>query len=154
MSEARKSKAAKKARQLEVTEPIKPEAITKAKANGDAESNTTENIKEKDDLSRTCTELRVHRWRFSHWSPSAIVSIACTSVVSSSSFKSIVAVGREDGSITIQDPDHHFATRLFVAGTKDMFLQQLCWGKCKVDDSESPRLFGISLRGFIFEVLI
>lgn len=141
MSASKTNKVDKKTRQLKATAAIETEAIVKDVSKG------------KDEVSRTCTELRVHRWRFSNWSPSAIVSIACTSTVSSFPYKSIVAVGREDGSITLQDPDHHFATHLFIAGTKDMFLQQLCWAKCKVVDKESPRLFGISLRGFIFEVI-
>jgi len=88
--------------------------------------------------------MKVHRWRFSDWQPSAVVSIACSPSLPAT----LVAVGREDGSIAVCDANHRLAARIHVAGVKDLYLQQLCWGHLE------ERLFGISLRGFVFEVRI
>jgi hypothetical protein len=85
----------------------------------------------------------VHRMRFSDWQPSAIKTLA------SDPFSCNLAVGREDGDIEIRDSSHQWYVQATAPGQKGFNLQALTWA---ADKSESGRLFGISLRGFVFEV--
>jgi hypothetical protein len=87
----------------------------------------------------------VHRMRFSDWQPSAIKTLA------SDPFSCNLAVGREDGDIEIRDSSHQWYVQATAPGQKGFNLQALTWA---ADKSESGRLFGISLRGFVFEVHI
>mmetsp|Transcript_8253 Transcript_8253/g.8419 ORF Transcript_8253/g.8419 Transcript_8253/m.8419 type:complete len:414 (+) Transcript_8253:91-1332(+) len=83
----------------------------------------------------------VHRWRHTNWVPSPIKSISCDSS------SKTVAVGREDGDIQLLCPDSKWHTIAWIHGQTDFKLQQLVWSI-----KGSSRLFGVSLRGFIFEV--
>ena len=85
----------------------------------------------------------VHRLRFSDWHPTSIKSIAVDP------FSSKVAVGREDGDIEICNAAYKWYIQTKTPGQKDFMLQSLQWSTTIED---SGRLFGISLRGFIFEV--
>ena len=88
-------------------------------------------------------QLNVHRLRFSNWQPSPIKTLA------SDPFSCKVAVGREDGDIEIRDASNKWYVQATAPGQKNFNLQALTWA---TEKSESGRLFGISLRGFIFEV--
>lgn len=88
-------------------------------------------------------DFSVHRMRFSDWQPSAIKTLA------SDPFSCNLAVGREDGDIEIRDSSHQWYVQATAPGQKGFNLQALTWA---ADKSESGRLFGISLRGFVFEV--
>ena len=88
-------------------------------------------------------ELTAHRLRFGDWKPTPIKSIAVDP------FSSKVAIGREDGDIEICSSVHKWYVQARASGQKDFKLQCLTWAAVK---AEQGRLFGISLRGFIFEV--
>ena len=91
-------------------------------------------------------QLDVHRLRFGNWVPSAIKSIAVDP-----SAPHMVAVGRVDGDIEIYNGNSKWYKQCHIAGKKNFKLQQLFWST-STKDGEKYRLFGISLRGFIFEV--
>lgn len=95
--------------------------------------------------SKILMDLSVHRLRFSDWQPSTIKTLA------SDPFSCKLAVGREDGDIEIRDSSHQWYVQATAPGQKGFNLQCLTWA---AHASESGRLFGISLRGFIFEVSI
>ena len=84
-------------------------------------------------------EYTTHRLRFGNWRPQAIRSLACDSSLA------YIAVGREDGDIEIFDCEVRICTQpIFrIPGQENFQLRQILW--------KSSRLFGISLRGFIFE---
>lgn len=75
-----------------------------------------------------------------------------------------VFIGRENGDIDIYDANNHqrFFCTARIAGMKGFQLQSLVWTPtcCHDEDKDKElqrsrnvgRLFGISLRGFIFEV--
>jgi hypothetical protein len=88
-------------------------------------------------------DYQVHRMRIGDWVPSPIKSI------DSDIYSTRVAVGREDGDIEICDSGSKWYCQARIPGRKDFKLQSLIWSTQK---SEQGRLFGISLRGFIFEV--
>jgi hypothetical protein len=88
-------------------------------------------------------QLNVHRLRFANWQPSPIKTLA------SDPFSCKLAVGREDGDIEIRDASNKWYVQATAPGQKGFNLQALTWA---AEKSESGRLFGISLRGFIFEV--
>jgi U3 small nucleolar RNA-associated protein 4 len=89
-------------------------------------------------------EVFVHRFRCGDWVPSAIRSLAVDDM-----FTSRVAIGREDGSIEIVNPNYKWFTNIRVPGKQDFKLQKVVWSN---HAEEKGRLFGISLRGFAFEV--
>ena len=88
-------------------------------------------------------DYQVHRWRFSNWVPCQIKSLAADF------FSTLVAVGREDGEIEVCDPSNKFVVRAKLSGCNDFMLQSLKWSNIA---EQKGRLFGISLRGFLFEV--
>lgn len=88
-------------------------------------------------------EVEIHRLRFGDWTPSAIKSLACDK------FSSRFAIGRDDGDIEICNASMKWITQARISGRTDFKLQSLIWATA---EQESGRLFGISLRGFIFEV--
>jgi hypothetical protein len=88
-------------------------------------------------------QYTVHRLRIGDWVPVPVKSIA------SDLFSNKVAVGREDGEIEVCDSAHKWYAQAKVPGQKDFQLQSLTWAAIA---SEAGRLFGISLRGFVFEV--
>lgn len=88
-------------------------------------------------------DYSVHRLRFSDWQPAPIKTLAADP------FSCKVAIGREDGDIEICDSSHKWYTQALIPGQTNFNLQCLTWA---TDKLESGRLFGISLRGFIFEV--
>jgi hypothetical protein len=90
-------------------------------------------------------DLNVHRLRFGDWKPAPIKSIAVDP------FSSKVAIGREDGDIEICNSMHKWYVQARAPGQQDFKLQCLTWAALS---SERGRLFGISLRGFIFEVRV
>ena len=81
------------------------------------------------------------RWRYPSWNPSTIRSLA------SDPFSTKVAIGREDGDIEITCSTSKWHTLACVYGQRDFKLQCLVWSSII-----EGRLFGISLRGFVFEV--
>jgi len=85
----------------------------------------------------------VHRLRIGEWVPSAVRSIAADP------FSSKVAVGRENGDIEICDAAHKWYCQARIPGMRDFKLQALVWSPMR---QQAGRLFGISLRGFLFEV--
>lgn len=85
----------------------------------------------------------MHRVRIGDWVPSPIKSIA------SDLFSTKIAVGRVDGDIEICDSASKWYVQARISGQKDFQLQSLLWSSVK---EEQGRLFGVSLRGFIFEV--
>ena len=88
--------------------------------------------------------LDVHRLRFGDWTPSPIKSIA------PDPFSAMVAIGREDGDIEIADSScSKWYTIARVPGRTNFDLRSLVWA---TSESERGRLFGISLRGFLFEI--
>jgi hypothetical protein len=88
-------------------------------------------------------DYSIHRLRFGDWQPSVIRAIAADP------FSTNVAVGREDGDIEICDSSNKWYTQTVLPGSTDFKLQSLVWSSVF---SERGRLFGVSLRGFIFEV--
>ena len=56
-------------------------------------------------------------------------------------------MGRSDGDIEILDANSKYYSQARVPGMKNFKLQSLVWSTV-----EQNRLFGISLRGFLFEV--
>ena len=88
-------------------------------------------------------DYTVHRWRFCDWRPATIRALAADS------FSDTMAIGREDGGIEIKTPLEKWCTLARVAGRKNFALRGLAWSRVEL---EKGRLFGISLRGFIFEV--
>lgn len=84
----------------------------------------------------------VHRLRFADWQPAPIKTLA------GDPFSCRLAVGREDGDIEIRD-SRKWYNQVTIPGQSNFNLQSLTWA---AEKSESGRLFGISLRGFIFEV--
>ena len=92
----------------------------------------------------TSTALDVHRLRFGDWTPSPIKSIA------PDPFSAMVAIGREDGDIEIADSSgSKWYTMARVPGRTNFDLRSLVWA---TSEAERGRLFGISLRGFLFEI--
>ncbi len=89
------------------------------------------------------SEFRVHRLRIGNWVPSPIKCIA------SDPFSSRIAVGREDGDIEICDASCKWYCQAVIPGMKDFSLRCLEWSPLP---QEKGRLFGVSTRGFIFEV--
>ncbi len=85
----------------------------------------------------------VHRFRFGDVLPSAIKSIA------SDPYSSLVAIGRDDGDIEIADSSNKWCTVAQIAGQEGFELKVLVWS---TTEQEKGRLFGISQKGFIFEV--
>ena len=79
------------------------------------------------------------------YKPSSIKAIA----VDEFSDSALVAIGREDGSIELKTSLEKWCTLCRVAGRKDFNLRGLAWSQT---ERERGRLFGVSLRGFIFEV--
>ncbi len=75
--------------------------------------------------------------------PSSIKSIA------SDPFSYMVAIGREDGDIEISDSSNKWHTIAYIPGQADFELRTLVWSTI---EEEKGRLFGISQKGFIFEV--
>ena len=106
------------------------------------------NLQEDEDIEEmnakaTKKQFKVHGWRFSDWIPSPIRSL------SADPYSSNLAVGREDGGIEICDTNNKFLVKSRIAGNVDFKLQELCWSNTT---QSRGRLFGISLRGFVFEV--
>jgi U3 small nucleolar RNA-associated protein 4 len=85
----------------------------------------------------------VHRLRFGDWMPSPIKAIA------SDPFSAMVAIGREDGDIEISDSTGKWFTAARIPGRCGFALKSLVWSSLS---SERGRLFGVSLRGFLFEI--
>jgi WD40 repeat protein len=83
----------------------------------------------------------VHRLRIGDWAASSINSIA------TNRYSSKIAVGRDDGDIEILDSNSKFYSQARIPGMKNFKLQALAWST-----TEENRLFGISLRGFLYEV--
>lgn len=88
-------------------------------------------------------ELFIHQYKFSDWTPSAIKALAVDP------FSGLVAVGRNDGEIELIGPDYKWNTQLRVPGKTEMELNGLAFSQF---DSESGRLFGVTMQGYIFEV--
>ena len=88
-------------------------------------------------------DYAVHRLRIGDWVPAPIKSIVADP------FSTKVAVGREDGEVEICNSANKWYTQVKISGQEDFQLQSLTWASVA---SEAGRLFGISLRGFIFEV--
>jgi hypothetical protein len=65
-------------------------------------------------------------------------------------FSSRIAIGRDDGEIEIVSSLNGFNCIARIAGSVEFKLQALKWSTI---DEEAGRLFGISLRGFLFEVV-
>jgi hypothetical protein len=65
-------------------------------------------------------------------------------------FSSRIAIGRDDGEIEIVSSLNGFNCIARITGNVDFKLQALTWSTI---DEEAGRLFGISLRGFLFEVV-
>ena len=87
---------------------------------------------------------KVHRLRFGDWKPAGIKTIAVDA------YSNIVAIGRTDGSIEIHDSVNKWYVLVRGAiGRDDFQLQSL---KYAAHAEERHRLFGISLRGFVFEL--
>ncbi len=96
-------------------------------------------------MSTTVSQaVDVHRLRFGDWLPSPIKSIA------TDPFSAMVAIGREDGDIEIADSSgSKWYTIARIPGRTDFDLKSLVWATV---ESEKGRLFGTSLRGFVFEI--
>ena len=92
--------------------------------------------------SEASMDYCVHRLRFADWKPAPIKTLA------GDPFSCRLAVGREDGDIEIRD-SRRWYNQVTIPGQTNFNLQSLTWA---AEKSESGRLFGISLRGFIFEV--
>ena len=75
--------------------------------------------------------------------PSPIKSIA------SDPFSNMVAIGREDGDIEITDSTGKWLTTARIPGRSHFTLKSIVWSMIP---TEKGRLFGISLRGFLFEI--
>ena len=89
------------------------------------------------------SDFKVHRLRLGNWVPGPIKSIAADP------FSSKVAIGREDGSIEIVDAACKWYCQAVIPGVQDFNLRALAWSPLQ---AEAGRLFGVSTRGFIFEV--
>ena len=85
----------------------------------------------------------VHRFRFGNYVPAAIKSIT------SDPFSNRIAVGRIDGDVEICDSKNKMYVQVKVPGRKGFQLQTIEYSTAK---EEAGRLFGISLRGFTFEI--
>lgn len=85
----------------------------------------------------------MHRLRIGNWVPGAIQAIAADP------FSCKIAVGREDGDIEICDASCKWYCQAVIPGMKDFSLRSLAWSPLP---EESGRLFGVSTRGFLFEV--
>ena len=94
-------------------------------------------------FSSSPSPYAIHRLRFADFIPSPIKAIAADL------FSSKVAVGREDGDIEIYDSSGKWHINAKSPGRADFGLKELCWSAVP---AESGRLFGISLRGFVFEL--
>jgi U3 small nucleolar RNA-associated protein 4 len=88
-------------------------------------------------------EYKVHRCKFSDWKPSPIRSIAVDG------FSPLVAVGREDGDIEVSNSGQKWFVQTRVPGSEGFQLRHLAFSAV---EQEQGRLFGISLRGVLFEV--
>lgn len=112
-------------------------------------------------------DFEVHRLRIGNWKPDSIKTVACDD-----KFSHNLAIGKENGEIEVSylanlsgsdrllivlllsqilDPVDNFAMLLRVTGRDDFRLQALSWSKF-VSENGRSRLFGISLKGFLFEV--
>jgi WD40 repeat protein len=91
-------------------------------------------------------DFEVHRLRIGNWKPDAIKTVACDD-----KFSHNLAIGKENGEIEIVDPVDNFAMLLSVTGRDDFCLQALTWSNF-ISENGRNRLFGISLKGFLFEV--
>ena len=89
------------------------------------------------------SDFKVHRLRIGNWVPAPIKSIAADP------FSSKIAVGREDGDIEISDASCKWYCQAVIPGMKDFSLRAVAWSPIA---HEAGRLFGVSTRGFIFEV--
>eukprot|EP01039_Chlorochromonas_danica_P010369 gene10369-11479_t len=99
----------------------------------------------------------VHRLRVGNWHPQAIKSLAVSRFDGKDEeAATYLAIGREDGEIDILSVKENFGSVAHIAGAADFKLQALCWSRWHEADESRPgasqRLFGISLRGFLFEV--
>lgn len=88
-------------------------------------------------------EYKVHRCKFSDWKPSGIHTITVDS------FSALVAIGREDGSIELCNANQKWFVQARIPGCEDFQLRHLVFSSVEL---EQGRLFGISLRGVLFEV--
>lgn len=88
-------------------------------------------------------EYKFHRWKFPNWVPSPTMAIAADP------FSHKVAIGRKDGDIEIFCANAKWYSLATVQGQVDFNLQKLVWSTMQ---EYRGRLFGISLKGFIFEV--
>ena len=88
-------------------------------------------------------EVEVHRMKWGVWIPSPIQSL------SYDSRSGRLAIGRQDASIEICCPGEKWYVQVRVPGKSEFQLQALGWAKAP---NEQGRLFGISLRGFLFEI--
>ncbi|CAM9226835.1 unnamed protein product [Ectocarpus fasciculatus] len=88
-------------------------------------------------------EYKVHRCKFSDWTPSPVRSIAVDP------HSPLVAVGREQGDIEICNSSQKWFVQNRIPGSEDFQLRHLVFSTV---EQEQGRLFGISLRGVLFEV--
>ena len=97
------------------------------------------------------SDYTIHRLRIGEYIPSSIQSIV------NDPFSSAVAIGRQDGQIEIlSDSRSKWVSQAMVSGIigqeeSNFQLRSLVWSQCK---ESKNRLFGISLRGFLFEACI
>ena len=94
-------------------------------------------------MATNSNRIDIHRLRFGNYVPNAIQSIA------RDPFSPLVAVGRVDGDIEIYNSNSKWHVQCTVPGKRFFKLQQLVWS---TNSKEKHRLFGVSLRGFVFEV--
>jgi len=93
-------------------------------------------------------EFEVHRLRIGNVKPSQITSLAADFPSSSK-----VAVGRDNGTIEIMDSKSNFTVLCRIGGYDSFELQALQWSRASTEDNKNQnRLFGLSRRGFLFEV--
>eukprot|EP01031_Cornospumella_fuschlensis_P040654 gene40654-49567_t len=111
-------------------------------------------------MAQSSTSWEVHRLRIGDWHPKTIRSVAVGyhNIGKDEKTDGFVAVGREDGEIEILSAKDNYGLVTRISGSVDFQLQALCWSQHHEEDTlEGPsgakyqRLFGISLRGFIFE---
>lgn len=94
-------------------------------------------------MASNSNRIDIHRLRFGNYVPNAIQSIA------RDPFSHLVAVGRIDGDIEIYNSHSKWHIQCTIPGKRFFKLQQLVWS---TSSKEKHRLFGVSLRGFVFEV--
>ena len=88
-------------------------------------------------------DITVHRYKFSDWTPSPIKCLAVDP------FSGLIAVGRDDGDIELTHPAQSWFIQARIIGKEGFALKNLAFSPLK---SDSGRLFGSSLCGFVFEV--